>query len=94
MSSCALMFFSDIWQKSPIELADKQERRYRPYYPAYGKRLTTMFIKLKKNGLPLKPNLFTLRWYPSSRSCVNSGGRKVKPHQMPPLMVRKAEWRR
>jgi hypothetical protein len=53
-----------------------------------------MFAKLKKNKLPLKPKLFTIRWYPSSRSCVHPGSRKVKPQQMPPLMVRKAEWRR
>jgi hypothetical protein len=59
-----------------------------------GKRITTMFAKLRKNRLPLKPKLFTIRWYPSSRSCVNPGSRKVKPQQMPPLMVRKAEWRR
>jgi hypothetical protein len=25
---------------------------------------------------------------------VNPGGRKISPQQMPPLMVRKAEWRR
>ncbi|NQT00786.1 MAG: hypothetical protein HQ580_02055 [Planctomycetes bacterium] len=53
-----------------------------------------IFTKLKKIRLPLKPKLFTIRWYPSSRSCVKAGSRKVKPQQMPPLMVRKAEWRR
>ena len=53
-----------------------------------------MFVKLKKSKLPLKPELFTIRWYPSERSCVNPGNRKIKPQQMPPLMVRKAEWRR
>ncbi|MGD2094835.1 MAG: hypothetical protein PVH77_07505 [Phycisphaerales bacterium] len=53
-----------------------------------------MFSILKKSKFILKPKLFTIRWYPSSRSCVNPGGRRVKPQQMPPLMVRKAEWRR
>jgi hypothetical protein len=53
-----------------------------------------MFGKLKKNRLPLKPKLFTIQWYPSARSCVNQGSRRVKPEHMPPLMVRKAEWRR
>ncbi|MBN1805408.1 MAG: hypothetical protein JW837_09170 [Sedimentisphaerales bacterium] len=53
-----------------------------------------MFTRLKKFRLSLKPKLFTIRWYPSSRSCVSSGKRKVKAQQMPPLMVRKAEWRR
>jgi hypothetical protein len=50
--------------------------------------------KLKKSRLPLKPALFTICWYPSSRSCIDPGNRKVSPQQMPPLMVRKAEWRR
>jgi len=58
------------------------------------KRLRTMFDKLKKNKFLLKPTLFTIHWYPSNRSCVNSGSQKLKPQQMPPLMVRKAEWRR
>ena len=53
-----------------------------------------MFDKLKKNKFLLKPTLFTIHWYPSNRSCVNSGSQKLKPQQMPPLMVRKAEWRR
>jgi hypothetical protein len=53
-----------------------------------------MFGKLKKNGLSLNIKLFNVRWYPSNRSCVNPGNRRVKPQQMPPLMVRKAEWRR
>jgi hypothetical protein len=49
---------------------------------------------LKRNRLPLKPQLFTIRWYPSNKSCVKPGSRRVKPENMPPLMVRKAEWRR
>jgi len=52
------------------------------------------FARLKKQRLFLKPGLFAIRWYPSSRSCVNPGSRTVSPQQMPPLMVRKAEWRR
>jgi hypothetical protein len=53
-----------------------------------------MLAKLKKDKLPLKPALFTIAWYPSNRSCIDPGNRKVSPQQMPPLMVRKAEWRR
>jgi hypothetical protein len=53
-----------------------------------------MFGKLRKNRLPLNIEPFNIRWYPSSRSCIKPGSRKIKPHQMPPLMVRKAEWRR
>jgi hypothetical protein len=59
-----------------------------------GKMVYKMFAKLKKIRLSLKPKLFIIRWFPSSRSCVKPGNRKVKPQQMPPLMVRKAEWRR
>jgi len=53
-----------------------------------------MFARLKKDKVLLKPDMFTLTWYPSDRSCVKHGSNKVSPRQMPPLMVRKAEWRR
>lgn len=53
-----------------------------------------MFTKLNKNKLQLKPNLYVVDWYPSNRSCLHKGSRKFKTQQMPPLMVRKAEWRR
>ena len=53
-----------------------------------------MFGKLKKNKVPLKPEMFTIRWYPSSRSCAGRAKQKVRPELMPPLMVRKPEWRR
>jgi hypothetical protein len=36
----------------------------------------------------------TIRVFPSPRSCVKSNMQHVKPEQMPPLMVRKAAWRR
>jgi hypothetical protein len=60
---------------------------------ASGKELT-MFSKLEKNKLPLNIKLFNIRWYPSNRSCVNRANQKANPQQMPPLMVRKPEWRR
>ena len=53
-----------------------------------------MLRKLQKNKLPLNIKLFNVRWYPSNRSCVRRPNRPVKLQQMPPLMVRKAEWRR
>ncbi|MHC4738884.1 MAG: hypothetical protein ACYS9Y_08285 [Planctomycetota bacterium] len=53
-----------------------------------------MFEKLKKSGLGVETKIFTVSWYPNARSCVNKGDRKVRLQQMPPLMVRKAEWRR
>ncbi len=53
-----------------------------------------MFGWLTKEKLLLKAKLFTIRWYPSSRSCLKLAGKKRPPQQMPPLMVRKPEWRR
>ncbi|MBN1975333.1 MAG: hypothetical protein JW787_16970 [Sedimentisphaerales bacterium] len=53
-----------------------------------------MFTKINKLRLSLKPKLYIVDWYPSNRSCVSKGSRKFKAQQMPPLMVRKAEWRR
>jgi len=53
-----------------------------------------MFGKIKKNRLPFKPALYTMRWYPSNISCVNSKNTPKRPKQIPPLMVRKPEWRR
>lgn len=35
-----------------------------------------------------------IRVYPCPRSCVKSNMSRVKPEHMPPLMVRKAAWRR
>lgn len=53
-----------------------------------------MFDKLKKEQRGQKVQLLNIRWYPNSKSCVSIDGRKVNPELMPPLMVRKAEWRR
>lgn len=36
----------------------------------------------------------TIRVFPSGRSCVKNNMQHVRPEQMPPLMVRKAAWRR
>ncbi len=38
--------------------------------------------------------IYNIRWYPSSKSCVRISDHRPKPQQTPPLMVRKAEWRR
>jgi hypothetical protein len=37
---------------------------------------------------------FEVDLYPSNRSCVKKNMRHVRPQQLPPLMVRKAAWRR
>ena len=53
-----------------------------------------MLTKLKKKVIPFKTPHFEILWYPNNNGCVNTGRRKSKPQHMPPLMVRKAEWRR
>jgi len=53
-----------------------------------------MFSRLKKEGFLLKTKLFTIRWYPSNRCCLSTGNHRRPPQLMPPLMVRKPEWRR
>jgi len=35
-----------------------------------------------------------IRFYPCQRSCIKSNMNQARPEQMPPLMVRKAAWRR
>ena len=53
-----------------------------------------MLTLLKKYKPLFKPQLRTLDWYPSDRSCHNCDPKRNKPKRVPPLMVRKAEWRR
>jgi hypothetical protein len=53
-----------------------------------------MFKKIQKQAAEWTIKLFNVRWYPSSRSCVKMSNRIVRPQMMPPLMVRKAAWRR
>jgi len=57
-----------------------------------------MFKRHKKQQQPLPPLLeemkAEIRVYPSQRSCIRLNMNQVKPEQLPPLMVRKAAWRR
>ena len=56
-----------------------------------------MFKRHKKQPslLPLLDELIPdIRVYPSQRSCVRLNMNHVKPEHLPPLMVRKAAWRR
>jgi hypothetical protein len=69
---------------------------------------TEMFAKFRKNRLPwniksapskatyeaLGIPTFNLTWYPNHRSCANNAKRRGKFQNIPPLMVRKPEWRR
>jgi len=49
-------------------------------------------LKVKKNAFC--SHLRTLCWFPSDRSCSPAKPQENKPKKVPPLMVRKAEWRR
>ena len=53
-----------------------------------------MLLKLRRKILKLRPSLLDISWYPNSKSCVSGLNRKPRMEQMPPLMVRKPEWRR
>jgi hypothetical protein len=80
---------------SPLEVPTRlQEAVFSTPIKWDSQKRLAMFGKLKKDKLPLKIELFTIRWYSSNRSCANAGRKRLSPQQMPPLMVRKAEWRR
>jgi len=53
-----------------------------------------MFRKNKNKKLSLTPDLYALRFYPSPRSYSAARRRQDRLNEMPPLMVRKPEWRR
>ena len=53
-----------------------------------------MLDLLKKTRALFKPKVYILGWYPSDRSCGQIHSKPGKPKKVPPLMVRKAEWRR
>lgn len=48
----------------------------------------------KNDNMPFRCEVLTLDWYPSDRSYRIYGIKPVRPKRVPPLMVRKAEWRR
>jgi hypothetical protein len=50
-------------------------------------------ICCKKPGKP-DIELYNISWYPNSQSCLKMDIYRATPAQMPPLMVRKAAWRR
>ena len=46
----------------------------------------------KKCQLKAKP--LAVKWYPSHRNFAKLNLHDITPHEMPPLMVKKAAWRR
>jgi len=53
-----------------------------------------MLEPLKNDNPPFRREVLTLDWYPSDRSYRAYGIKPIRPKRVPPLMVRKAEWRR
>ncbi len=53
-----------------------------------------MFKQQKTASVNFKIETYAVEWYPSDRFCLDSKTHEVRPKKVPPLMVRKAEWRR
>ena len=53
-----------------------------------------MFKQPKTDPVTFKIDTYTVEWYPSDRFCLDSKTQRIRPKKVPPLMVRKAEWRR
>jgi hypothetical protein len=53
-----------------------------------------MFRKEKKHKLFTELQIVRIQWYPGSRNSANGKNKKIGTENLPPLMVRKAEWRR
>ncbi|MCK5565078.1 MAG: hypothetical protein KAJ07_07495 [Planctomycetes bacterium] len=59
------------------------------------KEVWTMITWIKKRfSHKTKAKDSALKFYPNSNSCIRKDMSHVRPQQMPPLMVRKAAWRR
>jgi hypothetical protein len=82
---------SAIAPKPPLLLADKTlMRNYKSDnseddFATVGKYDRLFRVNLK---------IYELKWYPKGITCLTPGHRSVKPANVPPLMVRKAQWRR
>jgi len=50
--------------------------------------------KVKKSAIKFNVNILEITWYPNPSSCVSINTKRSRPNQMPPLMVRKPQWRR
>ena len=55
-----------------------------------------LMISKKNNHTTMaedKISIYKIRWYPFSKNFVTDGSKRIKIQQLPPLMVRKADWR-
>lgn len=57
-------------------------------------KIAQIFEKWFTPENPFKDVEHPIRVYPSQRSCIQSNMSRVPPEKMPPLMVRKASWRK
>ena len=77
-------------QKQMRLLADNYPQ---PDSPLVGSK-KNMLCKEKKNKLFTEPQILPIQWYPGSRNCTNRKNKRINSQNIPPLMVRKADWRR
>ena len=77
--------------KPPLFLADKTTMRNSKFDNS-----ESGYTAGEKYGRLFRANLkiYELKWYPKGITCLSPGHRSVKPANVPPLMVRKAQWRR
>ncbi len=90
-SSLVIFFLTPLkpgLRKDDIPHADKFNNFSLKYRVAYMMK----FLLNKKRTWKIEGR--RIKWYPSSKSCVQHDMSNVRPHQLPPLMVRKAAWRR
>jgi len=76
--------------KSSSFISDR--KRVRPLFSLIAGVI--MLNRARRRAIPIKPEIYVLSWYPSSRSCASPASGRPKSRQLPPLMVRKPEWRR
>lgn len=82
---------SAIAPKQPLLLADKRPMRKGDFYNTEdGPAACEKYDRLFRTNL----KIYELKWYPKGITCLTPGHRSVKPANVPPLMVRKAQWRR
>lgn len=65
-----------------------------PYEAFVGKVGYSMFDIFRNKRNEFCSQVHTLSWYPSDRTCSPVPHQENRPKKVPPLMVRKAEWRR
>ena len=74
--------------------ADYTARTGIVFYGYAGLVMTFKLRKKKNISSDWNVRVHDVKWYPSDHSCVRRNMNIVRPQQMPPLMVRKAAWRR